>query len=362
MNKVSFYMPLAFAGALVIVLFAVWASAPGNESRDGEKTAIVANTAGAPTASTDSSGASRGIDEPPGHASAFSNGVQPSGTVAIAAATASSAALSADSPAPRPREYNLHPKTVRYRDKVLVLMYHHIDERESMVTIAPSKFRDHMKAVLDSEYNVIPMEAYIDFMKHGKPVPPNAVVVTFDDGYESFYTQAFPVLKELGIVATNFVVVSYVDTDYPKLPFLTWKQIGEMKRAGMSFYSHSYDLHNKKPDASGSDQPAMTQRRAKPRANRLETDTEYKERVVADLLLAEQQLRDHLGNQEPMLCFPFGAYSDTVVRLANEIGIDIVFTIKEGINTRETREIMRINAGVPYLSAEGLVARMNKFK
>ena len=58
---------------------------------------------------------------------------------------------------------------------------------------------------------------------------------TFDDGHASDYTQAFPVLAELGVRATFFVVPTLVDTP----GYVTWQQLREMVAGGMEVGSHS---------------------------------------------------------------------------------------------------------------------------
>jgi peptidoglycan/xylan/chitin deacetylase (PgdA/CDA1 family) len=59
--------------------------------------------------------------------------------------------------------------------------------------------------------------------------------LTFDDGHASDYTQAFPVLRELGLRATFFVVPTLVGTP----GFVSWDQLREMVAAGMEIGSHS---------------------------------------------------------------------------------------------------------------------------
>jgi peptidoglycan/xylan/chitin deacetylase (PgdA/CDA1 family) len=59
--------------------------------------------------------------------------------------------------------------------------------------------------------------------------------LTFDDGHASDYTEAFPVLSELGLRATFFVVPTLVDTP----GYVTWQQLREMVAAGMEIGSHS---------------------------------------------------------------------------------------------------------------------------
>ena len=59
----------------------------------------------------------------------------------------------------------------------------------------------------------------------GEPIPARVFVVTFDDGYENVYRHAWPILKELSVPATVFVVTSCLDADRP-LPFDDWAAAG----------------------------------------------------------------------------------------------------------------------------------------
>jgi peptidoglycan/xylan/chitin deacetylase (PgdA/CDA1 family) len=258
----------------------------------------------------------------------------------------------------------LPPEYIQYTDKVIVLMYHHIapSEANEEITITPERFNAHLQALKDNHYQVISMEQYIRFTMKHEQVPPNAVVITFDDGYESFYTYAYPALSKFGFTATNFVVVSYIDSVYPQLPFLTWKEIMEMHEKGFSFYSHTYDLHRKAAGANNESVPALANPLFLESANRMETDEEYRNRVRNDLLQAKNTLHDRLGNPFPLLCFPYGAYNQTIIDLAKEAGINMFFTVKDGINSDNNREILRVNAGTRYVSGEMLLKKLDTFK
>ena len=59
----------------------------------------------------------------------------------------------------------------------------------------------------------------------GEPIPRRTFVVTFDDGYESVYETAWPILKELSIPATVFIVTSYLDSGRPFV-FDDWAAAG----------------------------------------------------------------------------------------------------------------------------------------
>lgn len=249
---------------------------------------------------------------------------------------------------------------VHYTDKVIVLTYHHIDEKENGITISPKRFKSHMQRLKKEDYNVISMEHFIHFMKNEAQVPQNAVLITFDDGYESFYTHAYPELLSLGFHATKFIVVDSID--HPKAPRLTWDQMREMKQNGMSFYSHTYDHHDKaKAGSSNALMPMLTNPIYLEAEKRLETETEYLKRIKHDLITAENRIEEELGPQYRLLAFPFGAYNETVIRVGKELGIELFFTTKEGINSKGSNEIFRVHAGAAYMSEDDLMWRMKLY-
>lgn len=65
---------------------------------------------------------------------------------------------------------------------------------------------------------------------------PDQVALTFDDGHETHYAFAFPILAGLGFSATFFITTSWVGTE----PYVSWTQLREMTAAGMSIQSHTH--------------------------------------------------------------------------------------------------------------------------
>lgn len=258
---------------------------------------------------------------------------------------------------------SVKPEPVYYKDKVLVLTYHHIDPNQAGPTITPELFKSHLDALQTNKYNVISMEKYLQFARTGEPIPPNAVVITFDDGYESFHTYAYPELKKRGFPATNFIVVKSTDIVNPAaLPHLTWDQMREMKKNGMSFYSHTYNQHRMMNTAkAGNPQPILANPVYLPGPDRVETPAEYQTRIREDLALAERRLRDELGEQPRLLAYPYGAYNETVVKIGKELGIELFFTVQEGINGRNDVQVKRINAGIPEMTADALLAKLKQY-
>jgi peptidoglycan/xylan/chitin deacetylase (PgdA/CDA1 family) len=107
-----------------------------------------------------------------------------------------------------------------------VLMYHSINrnDKESKLVVKPESFRRHMEFLKGNDYNVISLDALAGLLKSGRPMPPKAVCITFDDGYEDNYLYAYPVLKELDLPATIFVYTDAIG----KPGYLTIDQMREM--------------------------------------------------------------------------------------------------------------------------------------
>ncbi|QDM45130.1 polysaccharide deacetylase family protein [Paenibacillus thiaminolyticus] len=252
-------------------------------------------------------------------------------------------------------------KPVFYEDQVITLMYHNVQKNPDHVTfISPEQFEEQLLAIMSSGFHFISMDEYIDYMLNGAPVPPNAVLITFDDGYESFYTEVYPVLRKYHLTATNFVIVETIDNPkQTKHKKLSWAQMREMKQHGMSFYSHTFHSHEYRPvNDRGFLRPMLTWNTYLKKEDRKETDEEYEERVRRDLATAEKVLKKELGNTNSLLAFPFGAYNSKVLEICRELDIPITFTVRPGINGRNNRNGFRINGGNQQIATPKLIEQM----
>lgn len=245
-----------------------------------------------------------------------------------------------------------------FSNRVAVLEYHHIDPQASDYTLTPDAFTQHLEVLKANHYHVISMQEFIGFLNGQRSVPPDAVVITFDDGYESFYKYAYPLLKEENMVATNFIIVSYLETN-PGIPFLKWNEIKQMKNDGFSFYSHTDHSHDFATGNNGKLVDPLTEPIYLQDKNRMESEEEYKQRVKADLTQADQNIQDKLGTQDKLFCLPHGRYNKALLDLGSQVGIQYFFTGIDGLNTSGTKLIKRINAGSAKVSPEKLLSKLN---
>ncbi|WP_052488032.1 polysaccharide deacetylase family protein [Gordoniibacillus kamchatkensis] len=254
------------------------------------------------------------------------------------------------------------PQKIYYRNKVAVLTYHHLDPKESSITITPERFKAHLETLRNHGFRVISVEDFVDFLQKKKPVPPNAVVITFDDGYESVYKYAYPLLKQENMTATVFLIVGYIEDSVSRLPpILTWAEIKQMHADGFSFYSHSYHSHES-VIVKGKELSELVTKLVNPATKQIETESEYRARLLADFQKADDILNAQLGNKVNLLCLPHGQYNQAVVDVANQAGIPFLFTGTEGLNTDKDKLIKRINAGSPYMSDKLLIAKLSAGK
>jgi len=130
--------------------------------------------------------------------------------------------------------------------RVPILMYHHItippanaNRIERDISVSPAAFAEQLRYLKETGYETIYLEDLVYHLTIGRELPPNPVIITFDDSYLDNYTVAFPLLQEYGFAATFFIITDYVDHGLSR--YMSWEQIREMEAAGMEIGSHSRD-------------------------------------------------------------------------------------------------------------------------
>jgi len=125
--------------------------------------------------------------------------------------------------------------------RVPILMYHHVakappeaDAIRLDLSVDPAAFAQQMDWLLRNGYQAISLADLSEHLLAGHPLPGKPVVLTFDDGYDDNYSQAFAILRHRGLSGTFFII-----TDVVGQPgYMTWQQIAEMTRADMLTAAH----------------------------------------------------------------------------------------------------------------------------
>jgi peptidoglycan/xylan/chitin deacetylase (PgdA/CDA1 family) len=128
-------------------------------------------------------------------------------------------------------------------------MYHSISESNSgnsrpyyQTTTSPKVFAEHMKFLRENNYRVIGLGDAVKEIEGPAGGCAKCAVITFDDGFRDFYTQAFPVLNHYGFSATVFLPTAFINESASRFmgsECLTWNQVRELGSAGIAFGSHT---------------------------------------------------------------------------------------------------------------------------
>lgn len=116
-----------------------------------------------------------------------------------------------------------------------ILMYHEIGYGPNSLYVAEENFAEQMLYLYNNGYQAVSMAQASKLLAEGKPRD-KLVILTFDDGYVTFYTKAWPILKQYNFSATVYVITGYVGI-YPN--YLNWEQSKELSLNGMEIGCHT---------------------------------------------------------------------------------------------------------------------------
>ena len=208
---------------------------------------------------------------------------------------------------------------------VPVLNYHHINNKDhNILTLSSQEFDAQMAYLYRSGYTTISPDQLVDYLQYGKSLPPNPILITFDDGYEDNYRVAYPILQKYNFTATIFLITNFVSSNSQ---YITWSQVNEMKENGFSFENHTSN-HIFLTNASDDD-------------------------IRSQLTKSRDAMEWRLKQKIEYLAYPGGAYDQRVIKMARQAGYRAAFTIDLGRDT--------INCGLFTLNRIPIFAETHSF-
>ena len=217
-----------------------------------------------------------------------------------------------------------------------VLNFHHFGEVEAYPTIenittSPKRFRELLEALKKEGYTTITQEQVQNYFKNEEMIPKKSILLTIDDGYESVYEHAFPVLKELEMTATLYPIIADIELGQRfGVPMLKWEQLKEMAESGvMVIGNHTYDLHWRVNNEIGSEALLWRFKANGIRMNGAEQKAAFK----SDFLKAEKVYKEKTGlDMAKTFSFPYGAYDKLTLVILKELGYKTAYTTEIGYN------------------------------
>lgn len=201
-----------------------------------------------------------------------------------------------------------------------ILMYHSISSCASSgfrtCTVPPEVFGEHLSYLDQHHYTPVTVTQCVQAMAQGGDgLPPRPVILTFDDGYADFYTNALPALQRHRFTATLYITTAFVGStshwlryvDERSRPMLTWAQLVEISASGIECGAHS---HTHRP------------------LDMLPPSVAHDEIVHSKDLLEE-----HLSQPISSFAYPYGYYNARVQQLVRTLGFASACAIKHAMSS-----------------------------
>jgi peptidoglycan/xylan/chitin deacetylase (PgdA/CDA1 family) len=180
-----------------------------------------------------------------------------------------------------------------------ILMYHLVQDLPIPMAVPPDRFAQQMELLATGPHRVVTEDDLYTMVARGIPLPADAVLITFDDGYADTVSTALPVLDRLGLPAVMAVCGGYLTADRPRHVRHPVQELADLDQVqlwagtGRAVAAHSY--------------------------------THQRLTAASDLALTWQTAGDHevlaelLGRPPRTFAYPYGAYDDRVQRAVAEL-------------------------------------------
>ena len=193
---------------------------------------------------------------------------------------------------------------VSLTDSVPVLMYHSLQfdpaHPDNSARIKAESFAAQMKWLHDNGYTTLTLRQLYDGLLEQGGFPQKSVALTFDDGYEDFYTNGFPVLKQYGFASTVFMIAGSIGQP----GYLSQSELSTLTQAGVDIECHTV---------------------THPYLDKLSFDAQLREMTDAS-----NTLYAIVGHSIDYLAYPYGHYNDDTIRADRIAGFRLAFKMDGG--------------------------------
>jgi len=203
---------------------------------------------------------------------------------------------------------------------VITLMYHRFNENKYPSTnIRNEIFLEHLDEINNSKFEFISFDKFNEIIK--SKMEKNYLLLTIDDGFESFYLNAWPVLKKRKIPFILFVSTREVGNN----GYMTWKQIKEIESSGLATIGNHSHTH--------------------------EYLIDWEEKKIRDDLEKSIKIFEkELGYSPKLFSYPFGEYSTALKKIVTDLNFEFAFGQHSGVidSSKDFLELPRFPINEKY--------------
>lgn len=227
-----------------------------------------------------------------------------------------------------------------FASAAVVLEYHHVsDKTPKSTSINPERFIAQMDYLANNNFKVIPLTELAEKLRNGEPLPDKTVAITFDDSYASVYDAAYPLLKKRGWPFTFFVNTDAVGKSNL---FVSWEQLREMSKHGVTIANHS-TAHNHLV-----------------RLNEGESRSQWRKRITNEIKLAQEKITQEIGVAPKIFAYPFGEYDTHVQKILKKLDY-IAFGQQSGVlySDGDLQAVPRFPFGGSFTELDDFILKVN---
>ncbi|QXI12196.1 poly-beta-1,6-N-acetyl-D-glucosamine N-deacetylase PgaB [Pseudomonas zeae] len=234
------------------------------------------------------------------------------------------------------------------KNHVLGIAYHDVEDRDpdqAVVAVRTERMIEQLAWLRENGYKPVTVDQIMAARKGGPELPAKAILLSFDDGYSSFYTRVLPVLRAYNWHALLAPVGVWIDTplnqpvDFAGAPrvrsdFLTWEQVREISQSGLVEIAAHTDANHKGilANPQGNLQPAAATRRYDPLTKRYESEADFQARIRTDVNNISEKIRKVTGKKLRVWVWPYGAADGTSLTVVGEEGYEMALTLDDGLD------------------------------
>ena len=244
-------------------------------------------------------------------------------------------------------------QTPVHNPTLTVIGYHEIINTKSALipeyAVSTTQFQQHIDWLKKNGFHFINVDQLIQAHQGRYSLPTKPVLLTVDDGYASFYQNAYPILKANKIPVVLAVVGSWLEPKKEKnidfsgeqiqrKEMLSWAELREMQDSCLvEIASHSYNLHRGiLGNPQGNLEPAAVTRLYDPKSASYEDDSHYQQRISNDLKQNNQLLIAHGLKSPRVMVWPYGHYNMQLVKIAKQLGMPIAISLDDGADSAKS--------------------------
>lgn len=231
--------------------------------------------------------------------------------------------------------------------QVLALAYHDVEDGEAdqaFLSVRTAKLIEQLAWLHESGFQAVSVDQLLAARQGGPALPDKPLLLSFDDGFSSFYSRVLPLLKAYQWPAILAPVGVWMDTaddqpvDFgglaaPRERFATWQQIREIAATGLvEIAAHTDALHyGALANPQGNQQPAAATHLYDPLRQAYESDAQYQARIGADVARISAKIQAATGRAPRVWVWPYGEASGIGLRVVGERGYQLALTLENGL-------------------------------